>query len=31
MLQFPVLAKAANEGLPVDGYDGFQHPCRHVA
>ncbi len=30
MLQFAALAKAANEGLPVDGYDGFQHPCGHV-
>jgi len=24
MLQFAALAKAADEGLPVDGYDGFQ-------
>ena len=30
MLQFAALAKAANEGRPVDGYDGFQHPCGHV-
>jgi hypothetical protein len=27
MLQFAVLAKAADEGLPVDGSDGFQHSC----
>jgi len=30
MLQFAALAKAANEGLAVDGYDGFQHSCGHV-
>jgi hypothetical protein len=30
MLQFAALAKAADDGLPVDGYDGFQHPCGHV-
>ena len=30
MLQLAALAKAANEGLPVDGYDGFQHPCDHI-
>jgi hypothetical protein len=27
MLQFVALAKAANEGLPVDDYDGFQDSC----
>jgi hypothetical protein len=30
MLQFATLAKTAHEGLPVDGSDGFQHPCGHV-
>ena len=30
MLQFATFAKTANEGLPVDGSDGFQHPCGHV-
>ena len=30
MLQLAALQKAANEGLPVDGYDGFQDSCGHV-
>src|ERR1700724_2848002 len=30
MFQLAALAKAANKGVPVDAYDGFQHPCDHV-
>lgn len=30
MLQLAALAKAANKGLPVDSYDGFQHPGGHI-
>lgn len=30
MHQLAPLAKTANKSLPVDGYDGFQHPCGHV-
>jgi hypothetical protein len=30
MLQLAALAKAANEGLSVDGYDGFQHARGHA-
>jgi hypothetical protein len=30
VLQFAALADAAHQGLAVDGYDGFQHPCGHV-
>ena len=30
MLKFTALANTAHEGLPVDGYDGFQHPCGHI-
>ncbi len=30
MLQFAALAKAANEGFPVDGYDSCQHRYGHV-
>jgi hypothetical protein len=30
MLQLAVLAEAANKGLPVDSYDGFQHPGGHI-
>ena len=30
LLQFAALAKAPHEGLPVNGYDGRQHPCDHV-
>jgi hypothetical protein len=27
MPQFAALAEAADKGLPVDAYDGFQHSC----
>ena len=30
IFQFAALANTAHEGLPVNGYDGRQHPCDHV-